>query len=99
MIAFPQLSIHFPGKLVFGKDTLPQLANDIIALKQTKVLLITIKPLLIKLDSFINILKAENIVVLIETSIEQEPTFNDFYSLINKIIPFNPDVVIGIGGG
>ncbi len=99
MIAFPQLSIHFPGKLVFGKDSLPQLANDVIALKPNKVLLITIRPLLIKLDSFINTLKAENIDVLIDTAIQQEPTFNDFYSLINKITPFNPDVVIGIGGG
>lgn len=99
MIAFPQLSIHFPGKLVFGKDSLPQLANDVIALKPTKILLITIEPLLKKLDVFINTLEAENIEFLTDTTIEQEPTFNDFYSLINKITPFNPDVVIGIGGG
>ncbi len=93
------LKIFFPGKLVFGNGTLTQLADDIIELKPNKVFIGTISPLLNSIAEFTDSLKQNNIEILTDTSIIQEPTFNDFEKLMKKVKPFNPDIVIGIGGG
>ena len=93
------LSIHFPGKLVFGKGSLNNLADEIFQLPSSKVLIVTIDPLLSKIEALIEKLKSNNISITIDTSIVQEPSFEDFEKLMEKISPIDPDVVIGIGGG
>lgn len=94
-----ELKIHFPGKLVFGRGSLGSVADEIIQLAPKKVLVITIAPLLPKLHIIFNRLEAENILLYVDTSIQQEPTFEDFHNLMKRLVPFNPDVVVGIGGG
>ena len=91
--------IFFPGKLVFGTGTLPQLVNDVLEIKPSKVFIATIEPLRNTLSSFVESLQKRKIEVLTDTSIVAEPSFNDFEKLMQKVAPFNPDVVIGIGGG
>lgn len=93
------LKIFFPGKLVFGNGTLPQLVNDVIELKPSKVFIATIEPLKNSLAAFIEQLQQNNIEVLVDTSIVTEPSFSDFEKLMQLVTPFNPDAVIGIGGG
>ena len=93
------LKIFFPGKLVFGNGTLAQLADDIVELRPTKVFICTIAPLLNSIAEFTGALRQNNIEILTDISIIQEPTFSDFEKLMQKVTPFNPDVVIGIGGG
>lgn len=93
------LKIFFPGKLVFGNGTLTQLIEDVIQLKPGKVFIATISPLINSIDNFTTTLKQNNIEILTDTSIAQEPTFADFEKLMQIVTPFNPDVVIGIGGG
>ena len=93
------LKIFFPGKLVFGNGALPQLVNDIIELKPSKVFIATIEPLKKSLSPFIEQLQQNNIEVLVDTSIVAEPSFSDFKKLMQLVTPFNPDAVIGIGGG
>ena len=93
------LKIFFPGKLVFGNGTLAQLADDIFELKPNKVFIVTISPLLNSIAEFTGILRQSNFEILTDTSIIQEPTFSDFEKLMQRVTPFNPDVVIGIGGG
>jgi alcohol dehydrogenase class IV len=60
---------------------------------------ITIEPLLAGLESIFHQLKTSSIEVQVETSITKEPYFSDFKNLVQKVAPFNPDVIIGIGGG
>lgn len=93
------LKIFFPGKLVFGNGTLQQLAEDVIELKPAKVFIGTIEPLRSAIETFVHSLAENKIEVLIDTSIVAEPSFSDFERLMKKVTPFNPDVVIGIGGG
>ena len=93
------LKIFFPGKLVFGNGTLSQLVDDVVALKPTKVFIATIAPLQNVLDDFILVLQKNGIEILTDTSIVAEPSFADFEKLMQTVTPFNPDVVIGIGGG
>lgn len=94
-----ELSIHFPGKLVFGRGKLSQLVEEIHRVNGKKVLIITIQPLLSKLNDIIQQLEKKSIEVYTDITINQEPYFSDFKNLMRKLAPFNPDVVIGIGGG
>jgi alcohol dehydrogenase len=93
------LKIFFPGKLVFGNGSLSNLADEIAQLKPARVFIATIEPLRNAIDGLKNTLIANAIEVLIDTSVVQEPTFSDFKKLIKNVAPFDPDVVIGIGGG
>jgi alcohol dehydrogenase class IV len=90
------LKIHFPGKLIFGKGTLKQLPEEIRALNCKKVLLLTIEPILPRLQELIDSLDTQ---VMTDTSIVQEPSFADVRELMQRVAAFNPDVVLGIGGG
>jgi alcohol dehydrogenase class IV len=94
-----RLQIIFPGKLVFGNGTLAQLADEVLQLKPAKVFIATINPLQEMLNEFVSTLKNNRVEVLTDTSIVQEPSFADFEKLMQTVTPFNPDVVIGIGGG
>ena len=98
MLADP-LKISFPGKLVFGNGTLAQLPEDILQLKPSRVFIATIEPLRAAISEFVNTLEKSKIEVLQDTSIVAEPSLSDFEKLMKKVTPFNPDVVIGIGGG
>ncbi len=95
----PNLTIHFPGKLVFGKGCLSALPDELAAFGCSKLYVITIDPLLPQLEPFIQKLKAQNIEVIVNTSIVNEPTFSDFEILVVDAVKAAPDTVIGIGGG
>ncbi|MBS1654442.1 MAG: iron-containing alcohol dehydrogenase [Bacteroidetes bacterium] len=91
--------IFFPGKLVFGNGTLMQLTDDILAIHPQRVFIATIEPLIKTIGEFITKLTSNNIEVQLDTSIVAEPSFRDFEKLMKTVAPFNPDIVIGIGGG
>lgn len=93
------LSISFPGKLVFGKDSINSLRDDLLATPSARVLIITIEPLVAVLADMILDLEKAGLQVMSDTSILNEPSFNDFKMILEKFKPFDPDVVIGIGGG
>lgn len=93
------LKIYFPGKLVFGAGCLSQLPEDIQQYKPSKVMLITIEPLMNQLEQLVLQLTKEGIDVSTDTSIQQEPSFADFEKIMKRIGSYNPDIVIGIGGG
>lgn len=94
-----QISIRFPGKLVFGNGCLDKLTDEIKDLHASRVLILTIQPLLPRLDSLVRSLEEQNIAVLINTSIVREPSFADLHVLMSEVGPFDPDLVLGIGGG
>jgi alcohol dehydrogenase class IV len=93
------LKVSFPGKLVFGNGVLQQLTEDVVEQGYKAVIIMTIQPLLDQLADFTATLERNNIEVVIDTSIEQEPSFSDVRQLLQKLMPFPADAVIGIGGG
>lgn len=93
------MTIYFPGKLVFGNGKLAGLAGEIGGLKPERVMLVTIEPLVGALRGLIAELEGMGIVVEVYTGIVQEPSYEDFYALMAEAGPFNPDLVLGIGGG
>ena len=94
-----RLQIIFPGKLIFGNGTLSQLADEVLQLQPKKVFIATITPLENTIADFIAALKNSGVEIVTDTSIVQEPSFADFEKLMQTVTPFNPDIVIGIGGG
>jgi alcohol dehydrogenase class IV len=93
------LKIHYPNKLVFGKGTLEQLPDEIMALSCSRVLIVTISPLLTQLNGLIATLEAKGIKVFVNMSIMHEPSFGEVQQMMQEVKGFNPDVVVGIGGG
>lgn len=93
------LKVSFPGKLVFGNGVLKQLTEDVVEQGYKAVIIMTIKPLLSQLADFTAILEKNKIEVLIDTSIEQEPSFSDVKQVLQQLSSFSADAVIGIGGG
>lgn len=94
-----ELKIYFPAKLVFGKGSIDSLIEELLVMPTARVLIITIEPLLKPLDKLINQLKDAGIALFIDTSVIQEPSFDDFKTLLAKVSPFKADMVLGIGGG
>jgi len=99
MDSVPNLTIQFPGKLVFGKGCLSALPDELLAMQCASVYIITITPLLTQIDSLVQQLKQAGVSVSINTEIVQEPTFADFDNLMVGAAEINPDAVLGIGGG
>lgn len=99
MSTISSLRIDFPGRLVFGNGCLAQLADEITSLNPARVLVITIDPLLSSLVGLFARLEDNGIRVSVYTRIVQEPTFEDFYSVMREAGPFDPDMILGIGGG
>src|SRR6187402_1743792 len=99
MNSIPNLTIHFPGKLVFGKGCIANLPDEIALLSCKKVFIVTIAPLLSTIEELTQKLEAQDISVSINTGIVQEPTFADFEVLMEQAREIDPDLVIGIGGG
>lgn len=93
------LKINFPGKLVFGNGVLGQLAEDVVAQGSKVVIVMTIKPLLESLADFFAYLQGNGVELLVDTAIEQEPSFADFKNILEQYSSVPADTVIGIGGG
>lgn len=93
------MQIVFPGKLIVGNGVLSQLPIDVHAFQPTKILVLTIEPLLNTVQELVTVFQQQAIEVMIDVSIVAEPYFSDFENLMQKTAPFNPDLVIGIGGG
>ncbi len=99
MLTQDLFKIHFPGKLVFGNGILNQLVEEIDQLQSKKVLVLTIEPLLGQLAPFFDSLKSKGAEVVNNTTIKQEPSFQDFRNLYDQYNGAGFDTVIGIGGG
>lgn len=93
------LKIIFPGKLTFGKGCISSLAEELSGGGHSRILIITIEPLLATLKPFVTSLEEAGLSIMLDTSIVQEPSFADFKILLAKVGPFNADLVLGIGGG
>ncbi|KJD34326.1 alcohol dehydrogenase [Tamlana nanhaiensis] len=94
------ISLLQPNKIVFGENAILQIQNDTIIASSNRILFLVATPLLDVVHELSEILKAkEKEVVCVEYTFLGEPTFSQFNSLISENEAFNPDCVIGVGGG
>ena len=97
--AYRDITIRFPGQIIIGKDALLKLTDEVTLAGFTSVIIVTIEPLLPKLQPVIQQLQAQGVTVKVDTSIVQEPSFADFNTLLQSFDGLKADAVIGIGGG
>lgn len=89
-----------PQKIVFGDGSIKELSNDTILENSNRILLLVATPLLQAVEETVKNLQSKNKKVqLVEYKFLGEPTFLQFNLLLNENERFNPDCVIGIGGG
>jgi len=89
-----------PQKIVFGENAIADLSKDTFIENSNKILLLVAIPLLKAVEATVKNLKSNNKKVsLVEYTFIGEPTFSQFNELINANKGFNPDCVIGVGGG
>lgn len=99
MTVVRDISIDFPSRIYFGSGCMDKMIADVQSLGLKKVLVVSIKPLLDKLQTLISELEGVGTAVLLNTSIEQEPTFLDMDQLIQAYANKGIEGVIGVGGG
>ena len=89
-----------PQKIVFGEGVIKTLSEDAIVSNSNKILFLVATPLLHALNATINTIQKKNKEVkLVEYKFLGEPTFAQFDILLKENEGFNPDCVIGVGGG
>lgn len=93
------LQMNFPTRLVFGNHTIDQMVDELKDMKSRRVAMLTIPALQASIHPLVQQLEASGIEVLLDESIEKEPYFSDLHRLVDHFTPFQPDTVIGIGGG
>lgn len=89
-----------PQKIVFGESSIDNLSKDTLLENSNRILLLVATPLLKAIEATIKNLKSNNKEVsLVEYIFIGEPTFSQFNKLLEANKSFNPDCVIGVGGG
>tara|TARA_R110002050_G_scaffold97971_2_gene203629 strand:+ start:14585 stop:15733 length:1149 start_codon:yes stop_codon:yes gene_type:complete len=89
-----------PQKIVFGENSIENLSKDALLETSNSILLLVATPLLTAVKTTIQNLKSKNKEVsLVEYTFLGEPTFSQFNELLDANKNFNPDCVIGVGGG
>ncbi|RSK27525.1 iron-containing alcohol dehydrogenase [Bacillus sp. HMF5848] len=90
-----------PNKIYYGEGSLDKV-SDIIQYLSTKRVYVLIDPILKKLsalDSLFNLLEEHNIQMCESTKVVPEPSLQLGNEIVEEIRLFDPDLVIGIGGG
>ena len=89
-----------PARIVFGLNVIDKLAEDDLILSSDKILFLIATPLLTTFQRICESISATGKkVVIIEYNFPGEPTYSQFDTLLNKSEYFNPDCVVGVGGG
>lgn len=97
--AFRDITIRFPAQIIIGTNSILKLEDEIAGAGYTNALIITINPLLTRLNPLIQQLRQQGINILVNTSVIQEPSYDDLDILLKSVAGNPIDVVIGIGGG
>ncbi len=88
-----------PAKIQFGTGCLEIFCNDFLASGKKRLFILTapvLRPLLNKMDET---LQSGGVQLSYFDDIRQEPTVNDFRTIVDKAREFQADSVIGVGGG
>lgn len=99
LIEMRELIFHHPDKVVFGNGVISRFSSDCVEKGFQKVFILGIAALEEKMDELTKMLSVQNIQSVLDYSIEGEPVFQDLDGLLEKVRRFEPDAIVGIGGG
>ena len=86
-----------PREIFWGRGSLAQLAKS----PQKRALLVTDKTMISLgyVEQSLALLKQAGVQVKVFSEVEPEPSINTVMRIVKEYTPFNPDLVIGLGGG
>lgn len=99
MVQYQNIILNNPRKVVFGNLCFSQFAEDFSKLGHKRLFVLTIPELYRTVEERLSKLKEKNIEVRIDTSIQGEPSFDDFDSVLQTAREYKADSIAGIGGG
>ena len=88
-----------PPKIIFGNHAIDQFVDDYARAGYRKLFLITAPEILPLIDKTIHNLGKIDIDLMIDTSVQKEPTIDMFTSILEKARKMKAEGVVGIGGG
>ena len=88
-----------PARLVFGNGCMRQFVSDILSVHWHRVYIISAPQLLPLHDLVKTEIQDKGIDVRIDTSITKEPSIEAFSSVMESARSYQPDVIVGVGGG
>ncbi len=93
------ISLIQPGELTFGNGAFESFLKAVPLRDYQRIWVLSIEPLRGKIDSLRDAVLFANKQIEIHTFMEGEPTFGHFRRFFPAIEAFQPDLVVGIGGG
>jgi alcohol dehydrogenase class IV len=94
-----QINFYNPGKVVFGSDSVKQFIEDMKQEKKSVLYILTVPALQSIVDDIKQQLEADGISVVVNDSLENEPSFSDLNKLKAEVERERADAVVGLGGG
>lgn len=88
-----------PGKIVFGEGSFDLLVQDLKVSGLKRLFILAVPFLKNEIEKKFKVLNENGITYLINSELNSEPSFSHFHQFMYEAIAFNPDGVIGIGGG
>ena len=93
------VSFLFPGKLVFGSDAYAMFHEDMRSSGFTQVFILSTRSMRAEASAMKNAFGRAGMDCQVDASTQQEPTFAEFETLLGQVRSFDPECVVGIGGG
>ncbi|MEW5957851.1 MAG: iron-containing alcohol dehydrogenase [Chloroflexota bacterium] len=94
-----KINLLQPQKISFGLGCASECVDDVRARGLRRVFILTISPLVELLGPLVVALKEGGCAVHLDTSITMEPTMAMFEQVLEAARSFEPDAVLGLGGG
>ncbi|MCX6237953.1 MAG: iron-containing alcohol dehydrogenase [Bacteroidia bacterium] len=93
------ITIHQPSKIVFGTGSFDQFIRDIRVSGLKRLFVLVVPFLKNQIDQKFNLLADSGIAYHINAGLNTEPGFSHYHHYLEEAKAFQPDGVIGIGGG
>ncbi|WPR77454.1 iron-containing alcohol dehydrogenase [Algoriphagus sp. NG3] len=93
------ITLYQPKKLVFGAGALQDFTEDLTSSSYQRIWILTVSALQEKIESIAKTLNSIGKTAVFEVFHAGEPTIGHYDFYLDKVREFNPDLIVGIGGG
>lgn len=93
------ITFHFPAKLVVGGEAFASFVEDIRSSGCKRIFVVGTPHTAEQMEQLTAATSEQGIRVLVDESIVDEPTFENFEEVLARARGFNTDCVVGVGGG
>ncbi len=91
------VTLNWPSVIEFGSGRLEKLKEHLGGCR--RVFILSDPPIMTKIEPVVGELKSQSIEVQVSTDVVPEPPFEALERLLEPVRTFDPDAVVGVGGG